>query len=80
MIDHLAENDLLIITADHGNDPTFSGTDHTREYVPVLVYSKAIKEPKELDATYFSDIAATISANFSVKQTEEGQSFLDQLK
>lgn len=80
MIDHLAENDLLIITADHGNDPTFSGTDHTREYVPVLVYSKAIKEPKELDATYLSDIAATISANFSVKQTEEGQSFLDQLK
>ncbi|MBG9977319.1 phosphopentomutase [Ruoffia tabacinasalis] len=80
MIDHLAENDLLIITADHGNDPTFSGTDHTREYVPVLVYSKAINEPKELDATYFSDIAATISDNFSVKQTEEGQSFLDQLK
>ncbi|MBA5729352.1 phosphopentomutase [Aerococcaceae bacterium INB8] len=80
MIDHLAENDLLIITADHGNDPTFSGTDHTREYIPVLVYSKAINEPKELDATYFSDIAATISDNFSVKQTEEGQSFLDQIK
>ncbi|MGO1931415.1 MAG: phosphopentomutase [Ruoffia tabacinasalis] len=80
MIDHLADNDLLIITADHGNDPTFTGTDHTREYVPVLVYSKAINEPKELDATYFSDIAATISDNFSVKQTKEGQSFLDQIK
>lgn len=80
IIEHMADNDLLIITADHGNDPTFAGTDHTREYVPILVYSKAINEPKELDATYFSDIAATISDNFSVKQTEEGKSFLNQLK
>lgn len=80
IIEHMADNDLLIITADHGNDPTFAGTDHTREYVPILVYSKAINEPKELDATYFSDIAATISDNFSVKQTEEGKSFLSQLK
>lgn len=79
IIDHLHEDDLLIITADHGNDPTFAGTDHTREYVPILVYSKSIKEPKLLNAHYFADIAATVSDNFAVEQTSEGQSFLDQL-
>lgn len=40
----MEEDDLLMITADHGNDPTFTGTDHTREYVPLLVYSKKMKE------------------------------------
>lgn len=79
IIDHMRDNDLLIITADHGNDPTFAGTDHTREYVPILIYSKAIKEPKQLNATYFADIAATISDNFSVSKTDEGSSFLNQL-
>lgn len=76
---NLRENDLLILTADHGNDPTYAGTDHTREYVPILIYSPKFKEPKELNATYFSDIAATISDNFNVKQTENGSSFLSQL-
>lgn len=77
---NLKENDLLILTADHGNDPTYAGTDHTREYVPILVYSPKFTEPKELKTTYFSDIAATISENFGVKQTENGTSFLSQLK
>lgn len=76
---NLRENDLLILTADHGNDPTYAGTDHTREYVPILIYSPMFTEPKELNATYFSDIAATISDNFNVKQTENGSSFLSQL-
>lgn len=76
---NLRENDLLILTADHGNDPTYPGTDHTREYVPILIYSPKFTEPKELNATYFSDIAATISDNFNVKQTENGSSFLSQL-
>lgn len=76
---NLRENDLLILTADHGNDPTYAGTDHTREYVPILIYSPKFTEPKELNATYFSDIAATISDNFNVKQTENGSSFLSQL-
>lgn len=75
----MQENDLLIITADHGNDPTYSGTDHTREYVPILVYNKLLTQPGELDATYFSDIAATISDNFNVNQTQNGQSFLHKL-
>lgn len=76
---NLKENDLLILTADHGNDPTYAGTDHTREYVPILIYSPKFTQAKELDATYFSDIAATISENFGVKQTENGKSFLSQL-
>lgn len=76
----LKEDDLLIITADHGNDPTFAGTDHTREYVPVLVYSKSLKQPKPLKAGgHFADIAATISENFGVQQTSNGNSFLNQL-
>lgn len=75
----IQEDDLLIITADHGNDPTFTGTDHTREYVPILVYSPSLKEPKELQATHFADIAATISDNFEVESTGLGQSFLSQL-
>ena len=77
---NLKEDDLLILTADHGNDPTYPGTDHTREYVPILVYSPKFTEPKELKTTYFSDIAATISENFGVKQTENSTSFLSQLK
>lgn len=80
LMEGMRPTDLLMITADHGNDPTYHGTDHTREYVPLLIYSPQIKDPKELHATYFSDIAATISDNFDVKQTQNGQSFLDQLK
>lgn len=80
IIAHMREDDLLIITADHGNDPTFPGTDHTREYVPVLVYSKALTRSCALHpGGHFADIAATISENFGVKQTENGQSFLNQL-
>lgn len=75
----LKEKDLLIITADHGNDPTFKGTDHTREYVPILVYSPQFETAGELKADYFADIAATISENFGVDQTGNGQSFLNQL-
>ncbi|UUX34550.1 phosphopentomutase [Fundicoccus culcitae] len=80
IISHMQDDDLLILTADHGNDPTYAGTDHTREYVPILVYGPKLTEPKELNARYFSDIAATISENFKVRQTENGHSFLDQLK
>lgn len=75
----LRDNDLLIITADHGNDPTYAGTDHTREYVPILVYGKKLQTPGELDAHYFSDIAATISDNFQVTAPDNGTSFLNKL-
>ena len=76
----LKEDDLLIITADHGNDPTFPGTDHTREYVPLLVFCKNMKASGALPQGYFADISATIAENFNVPQTENGKSFLTLLK
>lgn len=76
----LNNDDLLIITADHGNDPTHHGTDHTREYIPVLMYSKVFKEPKILpDLTSFAAIGATIADNFNVKAPAIGESILDLL-
>lgn len=77
----MADDDLLLITADHGNDPTFKGTDHTREYVPLLAFSKQLTQGGALpDGGHFADVAATIAENFSVAQTEHGRSFLDKLK
>ncbi|MGE7828030.1 phosphopentomutase [Paenibacillus sp. NPDC093718] len=77
----MTENDLLIITADHGNDPTYKGTDHTREYVPLLVYSPRFTEGKELPLRKtFADIGATVADNFGVKLPEHGTSFLNDLK
>lgn len=81
VFEKMTENDLLIITADHGNDPTYKGTDHTREYVPLLVYSPRFAEGKELPLRKtFADIGATIADNFGVKLPEHGTSFLNDLK
>ena len=83
LLDTLREDDLLIITADHGNDPTYTGTDHTRERVPFLAYSKAFKESGELPETdTFAIIGATIADDFGVKMPEGtiGYSILDRLK
>ena len=77
----LKEDDLVIITADHGNDPTFKGTDHTREQVPVLFYSKSMCEPTNLgEFDTFACIGATIADNFKIKQPKIGYSVLDKLK
>lgn len=76
----LETDDLLIITADHGNDPTFEGTDHTREFVPLLVYSPKMTAHGMLPKGYYADISATIAENFAVPQTENGTSFLKNLK
>ena len=66
----LHDDDLLMITADHGNDPTHTGTDHTREKVPLLCYSKSFKHGKYLDErNTFADIGATILANFNLKKS-----------
>lgn len=81
VLTELDSDDLLIITADHGNDPTFPGTDHTREYVPLLVYSPRFTEGKELPLrNTFADIAATIAENFNVSAPPFGTSFLSDLK
>ena len=70
----------MIITADHGNDPVHHGTDHTREYGPLLVYNKAQKASKDLGVRKtFADIGATIADNFNIKAPEHGTSFLAQL-
>lgn len=77
----LNNDDLMIITADHGNDPSYKGTDHTRENTPVLIYSPSFKDPKHLkELDCFSDIGATIADNFNVKMPLVGNSFLGKLK
>ena len=66
-INCLKDDDLLIVTADHGNDPTWTGTDHTREKVPVIAYSKSFKNGKCLeDRLSFGDIGATVLENFKL--------------
>ena len=80
IIENMHDDDLLIITADHGNDPTYKGTDHTREYVPLLAYSKQFKQKGVLPIGKFADISATIIDNFKVKSMENGKSFLDLLE
>lgn len=76
----LKNDDLLIITADHGNDPTYKGTDHTREFVPLLIYSPKLTHCGRLPlCKTFSDIGATIAENFAVQMPQYGQSFLDKL-
>lgn len=79
----LREDDLLILTADHGNDPTYKGTDHTREQVPFLAYSSSDQGSGALDTSdTFAVIGATIADNFGVKMPEGtiGTSLLDQIK
>ena len=79
----LREDDLLIITADHGNDPTHTGTDHTREMVPFFAYSPSMEGYGKLpDSDTFAVIGATIADNFDVKMPEGtiGASILDELK
>ncbi len=79
----LKEDDLLILTADHGNDPTHTGTDHTREKVPFLAYSPSMQGSGKLeDAMTFAAVGATIAENFGVNMPEGaiGSSILSELK
>lgn len=83
LLSRLHEDDLLLITADHGNDPTFKGSDHTKEMVPLLAYSPSMKEKGRLaDQETFAVIGATIADNFGVKMPEGtiGTSILKELQ
>lgn len=82
LLDLLGEEDLLIITADHGNDPTHTGTDHTRERVPFLAYSPAMEGYGKLeDAQTFGVVGATIADNFGLDMPDGtiGSSVLEKI-
>ena len=72
----LQDEDIVFITADHGNDPTYSGTDHTREFVPVIMFGKNIKAAFIGKRETFADIAQTIAAYFGLEKMKYGTSFL----
>lgn len=81
-LEKMKEDDLVIVTADHGNDPTFKGTDHTKERVPFLAYSPSMKTSGRIDdQNCFAVIGATIADNFGVAMPEGtiGTSILEQL-
>lgn len=75
----MKENDILIINADHGCDPTYKGTDHTREYIPLLVYGKNVKAVNLGTRDSFADIGQTIAEYFGIKPIENGNSFLGEI-
>lgn len=80
LLSELNEDDLIMITADHGNDPTYKGTDHTRELVPLIVYNKMLQVPEHLDdMKSFGVIGATIADNFEVENPGIGESFLERI-
>ncbi len=81
VIKNLKEDDLLIVTADHGNDPTWEGNDHTREMIPVMNFSPSMKEQGvHEDRENFGDIGATVLDNFGLKPKKGTKSFLSLLK
>ena len=80
IIENLGQNDLLMLTADHGNDPCFRGTDHTREYVPILVFSKSGRSNVNLETrTTFADVGKTVLDFFNVNAPVAGTGFLEKI-
>ena len=75
------QEDLLLITADHGCDPGYPGTDHTREYTPCLCYGKALKKGVDLHTREsFADIAATVAEALGISHTGAGKSFYQEIR
>lgn len=80
IIANMKDDDILIINADHGNDPTYKGTDHTREYIPVLVYGKNINKGYNLGTRKsFADIGATVADILNVDLPKHGESFKSEI-
>ena len=77
---YIKQDDLVMITADHGNDPTWTGTDHTREFVPIIVYSKTTKGGSLGTRKTFADVGATVAENFDVEMPKIGKSFLEEIE
>ena len=76
ILENMNDDDVLIINSDHGNDPTYKGTDHTREYIPVLVYGKNLKSGLNLGTrNSFADIGATVADILNIEMPKHGQSF-----
>lgn len=81
LLPHLRDDDLLILTSDHGNDPTHHGTDHTREYIFQLVYSPSLQGNHRLETAHtFASIGASIADNFGVQLPRHGRSYLKDYK
>ncbi|MCD6417866.1 phosphopentomutase [bacterium] len=79
IIKTMKSDDLLFITADHGNDPTHKGTDHTRERVPLLIYGQNIRDINIGDRDTFADLGATVCEYLNIESTKDGKSFLNVL-
>jgi phosphopentomutase len=80
VIDQLRDTDLLVITADHGNDPTTPSTDHSREHVPLLMTGRRVKRGADVGTRpTFADLGQTLAANFSVGPLAHGTSFLEDI-
>lgn len=80
IIDAMGDDDILILCADHGNDPTYKGSDHTREYIPIVVYGKNVKPGTDLGIREsFADLGATVAQFLGAKPTKIGQGFLDEI-
>ena len=79
ILDQLKPDDLLMITADHGCDPTFPGSEHTREYVPVIAYQPGMNNTPLGERNSFADIGQTLAQWFNLKALEYGDGFIDKL-
>jgi phosphopentomutase len=76
----VSDEDLLIVCADHGNDPVHHGTDHTREYVPLLAYNPLNSGKNLGERESFADVGATLSENFGAEKPSIGKSFLKEIR
>ncbi|MBO4781312.1 MAG: phosphopentomutase, partial [Lachnospiraceae bacterium] len=80
MLEKLRDDDILMITADHGCDPVTPSTDHSREYIPLVIYGKKLKKGVNLDTrSSFADIGATILDYFGLPISIDGESFLSEI-